>query len=110
MTSIFNYPMREIDGYRVIDAGFCEVGHMAKAQVQIALKHRATAATLVPYMGWDGIEPFLEAGLRVYVYPANRHWLLPRWPRLWRSWQRMARRRYGKGRLLAMPASREEGE
>ena len=95
--------MRKRGNEVIDDSAFCEVPHMAKAYASGALYRGATAVTVVPYTGWDCIWPFLEAGLKVYVYPMNRHWPLPGWPRLWRSWQRMARRRYGKGRVATWP-------
>lgn len=97
------------DGHVVDDFGYCEVPHMVKADAQGALCRGATAVTVYPYTGWDCIWPFLEAGLKVYVYPVNRYWPLPGWPRLWRSWQQRTRRKYGSGRLLLWRSSRKSG-
>lgn len=95
---ILGYPMYG----SLLDAGFCEVPHMAKAYARSALRWGASAVTLVPYMGWDGVWPFLDAGLVVYVYQPT---IIPaeQTRPIFRSWQRQARRRYGNGRLKIIP-------
>ena len=90
-------------GSEVIDDyAFCEVAHMTKAYAQGALRRGATAVTVFPYTGWDSIGPFLDAGLKVYVYKLP---IIPavQWRHLWQRWQQMARRKYGTGRLLLWP-------
>ena len=92
---ILGYPMYGT----VLDGKFGEVPHVQRANVQFALRQGATAVTVIPYPGWDSIQPFLDAGLLVYVprpaiLPANT------FRRVWRNWQAQARRRYGPGRLL----------
>lgn len=85
---------------KVLDRGFCEVAHMVEAQVKVAQKYGADAVTVCPYTGWDAIYPFLEAGLMVFVKKPK--WLVTdeQFRRIMRVWQQMARRKYGKGKLL----------
>lgn len=93
-------------GSEVIDDyGFCEVAHMTKAYAQGALHRGATAVTVVPYPGWDSIWPFLNAGLRVYVYKLSLI-SATQFRRVFRNWQQRARRKYGLGRLLLWPQGR----
>ena len=90
-------------GSEVISADFfCEVAHMTKAYASGALRRGATAVTVFPYTGWDSIGPFLDVGLKVYVYklPLVSHY---QWRRMLRNWQQKARRKYGPGRLLLWP-------
>jgi len=86
----------------LIDAGFCEVPHMAKHYANMALSAGAKAVTLCPIVGWDGVWPFLEAGLVVYVYqPTMIPAKLTR--PIFRNWQQWANWKYGSGRLRIIP-------
>lgn len=97
---ILGYPMYD----SLLDAGFCEVPHMARAYARTAINEGASAVTLCPITGWDGVWPFLDAGLVVYVYQST---LIPaeKVRPIFRSWQQMARRKYGPGRLKIIPKS-----
>ena len=97
---ILGYPMYG----SLLDAGFCEVPHMAKAYARAARQFGADAVTLCPYTGWDGVQPFLDAGLVVYVYQPT---MIPaeQTRPIFRNWQQRARRKYGKGRLHVIPRS-----
>jgi len=93
---ILGYPMYG----DLLDAGFCEVPHMAKAYAQTALDAGARAVTVCPYTGWDSVQPFLDAGLVVYVYQPT---VIQQTRPIFRGWQQRARRKYGSGRIHIIP-------